>query len=101
MDPNETETVPVVPNALPPKPMAVSDFGFFCDQNWKHRRKMEDAHYLEDNFNGKNYQAFFGVYDGHGGKEAAVFASKNFHLVPSKYEVFHEQLVIGPCRILK
>lgn len=42
---------------------------------------MEDAHYLEDGFNGDPHSGFFGVYDGHGGKEAAIFASKHFHNV--------------------
>jgi len=42
---------------------------------------MEDFHYIEDNFNGNPKLAFFAVYDGHGGKEAASFASLNLHKV--------------------
>jgi len=60
---------------------SVRDYGVACDQNFKCRRRMEDAHYLEDGFNGDPHSGFFGVYDGHGGKEAAIFASKHFHNV--------------------
>jgi serine/threonine protein phosphatase PrpC len=42
---------------------------------------MEDAHYIEDCFNGNPNQAFFAVYDGHGGKECANFCAENLHKV--------------------
>jgi len=58
---------------------SVRDYGVCFDQNWKFRRRMEDAHYIEDRFNGIQSQGFFAVYDGHGGKEAAIFASENLH----------------------
>jgi len=60
---------------------SVKDYGVCSDQNWKHRRRMEDAHYIEDGFNGDRTCGFFAVYDGHGGKEAAVFASDNLHKI--------------------
>jgi len=60
---------------------SVKDFGVSSDQNWKHRRRMEDAHYVEDGFMKDPHRGFFGIYDGHGGKEAALFSSKNLHLV--------------------
>jgi len=40
---------------------------------------MEDAHFHEDGFGGVSHQGFFCIYDGHGGKEAAVFASNTLH----------------------
>lgn len=40
---------------------------------------MEDAHTIEDKFNGDDRQGFFGVYDGHGGKSAALFCQEHFH----------------------
>jgi len=64
-----------------PKFTSVTDVGVCADQNWKYRRRMEDAHYLEDGFNGDPSMGFFAIYDGHGGKEAAIFASENFHKV--------------------
>jgi len=60
---------------------SIKDFGVCCDQNWKYRRRMEDAHYMEDVYDGKSHQGYFGVYDGHGGKEAAVYAAENLHKI--------------------
>eukprot|EP01118_Nematostelium_gracile_P019558 TRINITY_DN90_c0_g1_i4.p1 TRINITY_DN90_c0_g1~~TRINITY_DN90_c0_g1_i4.p1 ORF type:complete len:315 (+),score=75.85 TRINITY_DN90_c0_g1_i4:3-947(+) len=76
---------------------SVKDFGVSCDQNWKHRRKMEDAHTIIDGFLSDPNKGFFAVFDGHGGKEAAVFASKNFHVVLEEFlskeneEVYNDQ----------
>jgi len=64
-----------------PNLLSVQDVGVCADQNWKYRRRMEDAHYYEDNFLGDPTQGFFAVYDGHGGKEAAIFSSNNLHKV--------------------
>jgi protein phosphatase PTC1 len=61
----------------------VKDYGVSSDQNAKFRRRMEDAHYCEDGFNGVPEQAFFGVYDGHGGNMAANFCAENLHKVLS------------------
>lgn len=49
------------------------DIGFAEMQG--RRNSMEDAHHIElkDNF------AFFGLYDGHGGKDVADFAAQNLH----------------------
>jgi len=75
---------------------SVKDFGVSSDQNWKHRRRMEDAHYMEDGFMKDPKRGFFAVYDGHGGKEAALFCSKNLHLVVEEFlnkedpSIFHQ-----------
>ena len=42
------------------------------------RHEMEDAHFLDLNFAGRQW-IFAGVYDGHGGKFAARYASKSLH----------------------
>jgi len=60
---------------------SVQDFGVCADQNWKHRRRMEDAHIIVDSFNGDPNSGFFAVYDGHGGKEAAIYSSENLHKI--------------------
>lgn len=60
---------------------AVKNVGFFADRNAKHRRFMEDAHVIEDKFNGDDKQGFFGVYDGHGGKTAALFCQEHLHKI--------------------
>ncbi|XP_076915256.1 putative protein phosphatase 2C 25 [Bidens hawaiensis] len=41
------------------------------------RDHMEDRFKAKVDFNGDNKQAFFGVFDGHGGSKAAEFASEN------------------------
>jgi len=64
---------------------SVKDFGVSSDQNWKHRRRMEDAHYVEDGFMKDPNKGFFAIYDGHGGKEAAIFCSNQLHLVLEEF----------------
>jgi protein phosphatase PTC1 len=64
---------------------SVKDYGVWSDQNFKYRRRMEDAHYCEDGFNGNASQGFFAVYDGHGGKDAAVYASANLHKILAEH----------------
>jgi len=65
----------------PDKWVSVKDAGVCANKNAKHRRKMEDEHMLVDKFGGIDSQAFFGVYDGHGGQTAAVFCKKRLHAV--------------------
>jgi serine/threonine protein phosphatase PrpC len=42
---------------------------------------MEDDHIMIDEFARHSSQAFFGVYDGHGGREAVDFVLRSFHEV--------------------
>ena len=44
------------------------------------RPEMEDTYYLDTDFGGRGW-TFGGVYDGHGGKYAAVYASENLHRI--------------------
>lgn len=44
------------------------------------RPGMEDAHFLDSNFAGRGW-VFGGVYDGHGGSYAALYAAENLHRV--------------------
>ncbi|MBL7141684.1 protein serine/threonine phosphatase 2C family protein [Patescibacteria group bacterium] len=44
------------------------------------RRYMEDAHFLDLNFNKKDW-IFGGVYDGHGGEKVAEYLAANLHLM--------------------
>jgi serine/threonine protein phosphatase PrpC len=44
--------------------------------NAKCRQSMEDAHVLVDAFNGVSTDAFFGVYDGHGGRGVVEFVER-------------------------
>jgi len=60
---------------------SITSAGVASDRNAKHRRFMEDAHTIVDKFNNDESQGFFAVYDGHGGKSAALFCQDNFHKI--------------------
>jgi len=74
---------------------SVADAGVSFDQNWKFRKRMEDAHCIVDKYNGVDNQGFFAVYDGHGGKEAANFCSQHLH------QIFGELLTQATTDVLK
>ncbi|XWS34711.1 hypothetical protein CRYUN_Cryun21dG0061200 [Craigia yunnanensis] len=51
-----------------------------CVFSVKGKKKfMEDAHKIVSCLHGNSNKAFFGVYDGHGGKKAAEFVAENLH----------------------
>jgi protein phosphatase PTC1 len=56
---------------------SVKEAGVAADRG--RRRKMEDAHAIIDNFGGLPHQGYFGVFDGHGGKEAADWCKDKLH----------------------
>lgn len=47
------------------------------------RNAMEDDHVLVDQFSGSRDLAYFGLYDGHGGRNAVEFVVKTLHTVYS------------------
>eukprot|EP00013_Stygamoeba_regulata_P023846 CAMPEP_0177649274 /NCGR_PEP_ID=MMETSP0447-20121125/11292_1 /TAXON_ID=0 /ORGANISM="Stygamoeba regulata, Strain BSH-02190019" /LENGTH=283 /DNA_ID=CAMNT_0019152007 /DNA_START=262 /DNA_END=1109 /DNA_ORIENTATION=+ len=81
----EDAPTPILPSSEPPPGpcsttyASVKDVGVAADRNARHRRYMEDAHTFIDRFFDDDGQAFFGVYDGHGGKQAALYCQQNFH----------------------
>jgi len=58
---------------------SIKDLGISCDANPRYRPSMEDTHYYEDNYRGDPSSGYFGVYDGHGGKEAADYVAEHLH----------------------
>jgi len=56
---------------------AVRNFAVFTEANSAHRQTMEDTHRTEPHL--MPGVAFFAVFDGHGGAEAADCASENMH----------------------
>ena len=54
--------------------------------NIPHRKCMEDYHCIKQNLlkSNSNIFSYFGIFDGHSGKEAALFLSKNLHKILSK-----------------
>ena len=45
---------------------------------------MEDAHAFVYDFGGVHGQGFFGIFDGHAGKDAAEWCGQNFHQVSAR-----------------
>eukprot|EP00253_Pinus_taeda_P023858 PITA_23858 len=65
--------------AVMQQPMEVNEEGLHYAVACKKGRRefMEDTHNVIVNVVGDSKQAFFGVFDGHSGREGAVFAAKN------------------------
>eukprot|EP00189_Rhodosorus_marinus_P004328 CAMPEP_0113965654 /NCGR_PEP_ID=MMETSP0011_2-20120614/7869_1 /TAXON_ID=101924 /ORGANISM="Rhodosorus marinus" /LENGTH=315 /DNA_ID=CAMNT_0000978199 /DNA_START=35 /DNA_END=982 /DNA_ORIENTATION=- /assembly_acc=CAM_ASM_000156 len=57
----------------------VSAVGMTEDPNVQWRKHMEDGHIILTNFRGSRREAFFGVYDGHGGRAAVESVQKYLH----------------------
>lgn len=60
---------------------SVHSVGERSEQNPRYRRTMEDEHVIVDAFGGNPDNGFFGVYDGHGGREVVIHIAKVLHLV--------------------
>uniref|UniRef100_A0A7S1XHN3 PPM-type phosphatase domain-containing protein n=1 Tax=Erythrolobus australicus TaxID=1077150 RepID=A0A7S1XHN3_9RHOD len=58
---------------------AVQAVGFTDDANPRFRPSMEDGHIILDEFRGRENEAFFGVYDGHGGRAAVEIVVSALH----------------------
>lgn len=66
---------------LPKGPLkSIKDIGFVEDRNGKHRKTMEDSHCMIDNFQ-DNGSGFFGIYDGHGGRNGVDHVQDVLHQV--------------------
>nr|XP_015625178.1 probable protein phosphatase 2C 16 isoform X1 [Oryza sativa Japonica Group] len=60
-------------------------------QGWG--EKMEDAHAAILNLDDATSTSFFGVYDGHGGAEVALYCAKQFHIELCNHEDYHNDLI--------
>ncbi|XP_075445897.1 protein phosphatase 1E [Ascaphus truei] len=71
------------------------------------RRKMEDKHVCIPDFNilfnleDQEEQAYFAVFDGHGGLDAAIYASLHLHVNLVKQEVFPHDPAEALCRAFR
>lgn len=72
---------------------SVKEYGVKEDQNPRHRRTMEDVSIVVDNFSGVATDAFFAVYDGHGGRKTVKCVLDNLHVV------FAEHLTKAPTDV--
>ncbi|XP_071403209.1 protein phosphatase 1E [Centroberyx affinis] len=71
------------------------------------RRKMEDKHVIIPDFNSlfniqdQEEQAFFAVFDGHGGVDAAIYAANHLHVNLVRQEAFGQDPGEALCRAFK
>ncbi|KAL4660550.1 protein phosphatase 1E [Arapaima gigas] len=71
------------------------------------RRKMEDKHIVIPDYNtlfnlqDQEDQAYFAVFDGHGGVDAAVYASTHLHVNLVRQEMFSQDPGEALCRAFK
>lgn len=56
------------------------------DPNPQFRPAMEDAFIIRDSFGGDNQWGYYGVYDGHGGRQVVDYTLANLH------EIFLQEL---------
>eukprot|EP01117_Protostelium_nocturnum_P013846 TRINITY_DN520_c0_g1_i1.p2 TRINITY_DN520_c0_g1~~TRINITY_DN520_c0_g1_i1.p2 ORF type:complete len:295 (-),score=85.33 TRINITY_DN520_c0_g1_i1:2279-3163(-) len=57
----------------------VEEYGFATDNNPKFRKTMEDSHVLLSKLGTNSNRSYFGVYDGHGGRETVDIIEKTLH----------------------
>ncbi|XP_034462336.1 protein phosphatase 1E [Hippoglossus hippoglossus] len=71
------------------------------------RRKMEDKHVIIPDFNAlfniqdQEEQAFFAVFDGHGGVDAAIYAANHLHVNLVHQESFNQDPIEALCKAFK
>ncbi|KAJ8402207.1 hypothetical protein AAFF_G00370720 [Aldrovandia affinis] len=71
------------------------------------RRKMEDKHIVIPDFNtlfnlqDQEEQAYFAVFDGHGGVDAAIYAANHLHVNLVQQEMFSQDPGEALCRAFK
>lgn len=71
------------------------------------RRKMEDKHVVIPDFNtlfnlqDQEEQAYFAVFDGHGGVDAAIYAANHLHVNLVRQEMFSQDPVEALCHAFK
>jgi serine/threonine protein phosphatase PrpC len=82
-DDNDTSDYTSIPKG---EMKSIRDIGFVEDQNARFRRSMEDGHTMIDGFRGLDYEGYFAIYDGHGGKTAVT------HVQKVMYKIFAQEL---------
>ena len=56
----------------------IKEYALHDDPNLKARPRMEDNFIIKDNFFNDGDVSLYGVLDGHGGQEVAIFAANNY-----------------------
>ncbi|XP_034076358.1 protein phosphatase 1E [Gymnodraco acuticeps] len=71
------------------------------------RRKMEDKHVIIPDFNSlfnvqdQEEQAYFAVFDGHGGVDAAIYAANHLHVNLFQQECFRQDPMEALCKAFR
>ncbi|NWH82403.1 PPM1E phosphatase, partial [Piaya cayana] len=90
---------------LQPKPHRYYETSIHAIKNM--RRKMEDKHVCIPDFNvlfnleDQEEQAYFAVFDGHGGVDAAIYASIHLHVNMVHQEMFQQDPAEALCRAFR
>jgi protein phosphatase PTC1 len=73
--------MPIIPAMKPPGSpySSVATISFAEDMNPRFRSTMEDAHAIVDEFGGDPGTGYFGIYDGHGGRNVAEYLRLHLH----------------------
>ena len=59
-------------------------YSYSENPNLEHRKEMEDFHYIKALLNKKLSCSYFGLFDGHSGKEVGIYLMKNLHKIISQ-----------------
>ena len=59
-------------------------YSYSENQNLEHRKEMEDFHYIKAVLNKKLCCSYFGLFDGHSGKEVGIYLMENLHKIISQ-----------------
>lgn len=67
------------------KQSCVKEYCYQEEKNLDHRKTMEDFHQIIDNYCNDSSKGYFAIFDGHNGKESAVYCKDNLHMILSKH----------------
>ena len=59
-------------------------YSYSENTNLEHRKEMEDFHYIKAVLNKNLCCSYFGLFDGHSGKEVGMYLMENLHKVLSE-----------------
>ena len=59
-------------------------YAYSENPNIEHRKEMEDFHYIKALLNRKINCSYFGLFDGHSGKEVGIYLMENLHKIISQ-----------------
>ena len=63
---------------------SIKSIGTAVDRNARYRRTMEDEHIFVDRFAGDDSTGYFGIYDGHGGRQVVERVKAELHSIFEK-----------------